>query len=646
MEEKPPEQTPEPRKKIPPIKTTKRPKKDKAGKRRGWHKSHQKKNREKVREKIADLIGSTEIPVTASKTGEGRKVVPNINLKDLASADMSVEQKDALKKVSDLLRVQLDRKSEALKIWEPLEIQEQFHKSRCRVRLIRGSNRSGKTLVAAVEIARAVTGTDPHNKYPKRGDVYIVTEEWGEVGRVIYPKLCRPGAFKVIRDKTTGHLRAYRPWDVEDRKRLDQARDAAPLIPKRYIESIAWHDKKLGQPKIIRLKNGWTIHFFSGESKPPSGSAIDIAWLDEEIAEAEWFVELNSRIAEREGIIVWTATPEIGTDQFHDYCQKAMEQIYLEPQDRDAEEYKLALADNPHITDRAKAGMASMLSDQDYQIRVLGEFASVGRIIFPEYKRMVHGIDYFEIPPRWTRYVSIDPGHQICAVLFGAVPDPVDMMDREDPFDLVLYDELYLPKCSARIFAEAMERRCRGQDFEDFVIDMHGSRVTEAGTGLSIYDQYRDALAQKEVRCRKRGSAFAMGDDDVKSSIERCRYYLGLRSAYANAPGQQTPRVRVMCKRDERGQYLPLLPNFDWEVTRWKYKVISGHATEDAETRGRCHLMATFRYLCGLNPKYVLPTYRRSNPVLDMLDREQRAYDRQMSGQSTGRVVFGPAGAC
>lgn len=502
------------------------------------------------------------------------------------------------------------------------------------------------TLVAAVEVARAATNSDPHKKYPEKGDIYVIAEQWGEIGRVIYPKLFQKGPFKVIKDKATGYLRAYRPWMEEDRARASQAREAEPLIPKRYIAKVAWHEKKLNQPALVELTTGWKIHFFSGDAKPASGSAIDIAWLDEEIKEAEWFVELNSRIADREGRIIWTATPEVGTDQFHDYCQKAQDHTYLLPHEREAEEYKLSLAENPHLSEKSKAGMASMLSDQDYQIRILGEFASVGRVIFPEYKRPLHGIEYFEIPKGWTHYASIDPGHQICAVLFAAVPDPMDMLEREDPFDLIVFDELYIPKCNAKIFAEQFERKVRDYDLEDMVIDMHGSRVTEAGSGLSIYDQYATALTERGVTCNRRKHGFALVDDDVKSSIERCRYYLGLRPAFEDRPGPATtPRLRIMCKRDERGQLHPLLPNFDWEIARWKYKVVKDHATEEPETRGRVHSMACLRYLCGLNPRFVPQKNRRKNELVSWIEREQRAYARQQTGVNRPGIVFGPAGS-
>lgn len=592
------------------------------------------------------LLNSGKPPETAEEPEDD--AVVNIDLTKLAESDRSTQIKADLLRVQELLVENMQRKSEALRLWEPMPNQDLFHKSKARTRLVRGGNRSGKTMLGAVEVARACCNADPYQKYPKSGEIYIVSEQWGEIGRVIYPKLFMKGAYKVIRDKETGLIRSYRPWTEEDKKRVSSAKDAAPLIPKRYIQSIAWHEKKLNQPALITLKTGWRIHFFSGDSKPPSGSAIDLAWLDEEIPVAEWFVELNSRIAEREGRIVWTATPEIGTDQFHDFCQKAQDQIHLLPHERDVEEYKLSVKENPHLSDKAKAGMASMLSAADYQVRFEGEFASLGRIIFPEYKKSLHGIDWFEIPRDWTFYAAVDPGHQVCAVLFGVVPDPQDMVEREDPFDLLLFDELYIPKCNARIFAQTMAKKVLGKfDLEEIVIDTHGSRVTEAGSGLSIYDQYAAELADAGVTTRRRKYGFALGSDDVKSAIEQCRHFLGFRRAFEDRPGKPTvPRMRVMCKRDERGQLHTMLPNFDWEITRWKYKVVAGHATEDPETRGRTHLMACARYLTMLNPRYVVPPRAPANEMVSWLEKEQRQFDRQQrdAGMPTQQLSFGPAG--
>lgn len=169
------------------------------------------------------------------------------------------------------------RKIEGLRLYEPLPVQSRFHASKARTRLARGSNRSGKTLCAAVEVARAVTGQDPFDKYPKQnGRAYCVARDLGELGQVMWPKLGKPGAFKIIRDEVTNEWRAYRPWDPRDHARRRDTKPAPHLIPPRMIKEIGWHNKKLGQPKMIRLYNGWEISFFSSEGVPPHGADIDL----------------------------------------------------------------------------------------------------------------------------------------------------------------------------------------------------------------------------------------------------------------------------------------------------------------------------------------------------------------------------------
>lgn len=502
------------------------------------------------------------------------------------------------------------------------------------------SANSGKTNSAAVEVARCVSRKDPYNKYPKSGDIYIVSEQWGEIGRVIYPKLFKAGAFKAIKDHETKEYRAFNP--TTDADRAADAVPAGPLIPKRLLaKPIAWHDKKLEQPERIELTTGWTIHFFSGESKPPSGSAIDLAWLDEEITRAEWFVELNSRVAERDGKIMWTATPEVGTDQFHDYCTQAEDQLILPAHERDIEQWHLTLADNPHLTEKAKAGMASMLTDVDYEVRILGNFAGAGRVIFPEYSARTHCIDRFEVPKTWTRYLSVDPGHTICAVLFAAVPNPQDMVMGgpwgSEPFEMVLYDELYIPKCTAVKLAEAMRKKTEHDDFEDFVIDMHGARQTQMASGVTVIDEYQREIEAAGVVCRRRQSRFVGGNPDTKGGIEACRRYL------APDPHTGAPRIRIMGHRGDNGIIKPLLDKLDWEMKHWKNKTVRGQVTEEPETKGRVHQVANLRYLCSMNPQYVPQVYRRNSPLQDQLEMLKRKQD-MMFPRPSQPLTFAPAG--
>jgi hypothetical protein len=591
---------------------------------------------------VTDPLPTISTPEEATKMFEP----PRTRLDFSALADAAGPDKaEILQKLADVTRVLIGRSSEALKIYEPLPTQEAFHRSRCRVRLARGSNRSGKTNCCAVEVARAVTRSDPYGKYNKTGNIYIVAEEWGEIGRVIYPKLFETNAFKVIRDKTTGEMRSYKPWLADDLARKDQAKAADPLIPKRFISKIEWYDEGRRQPSIITLKTGWVIEFFSSKSKPPSGTAIDLAWLDEEIPKAEWFIELNSRVVEREGRIIWSATPEIGTDQFYDYSQKAEEQIQLPEDSRDFEEYKMTLADNPHMTEKAKRDMASALDDQELQIRVYGEFANVGRFVWPEYSRRDHCIDIpLERIKNWTHYASFDPGYQIGACLVASVPDPVEVVDPDlmpEPFDLIVWDELYIPKCAARDMAREFHDKFGHLVFEDWVIDMHGARPHSMGDGMTTIAHYRDEFRKIGLSNRRRGVAFAHGNDDVDGAVSQVREMLKEHRMTGY------PRVRFLGKKTETGTWKPACKHFDSEITHWKNKVIDGLATDKPETKGRVHLMACMRYMAGLRPVFVQPDYGDFKPgsPLAFLAALERKTARQFGSSPAGSLNFGPAGS-
>jgi len=566
------------------------------------------------------------------------------DLSHLAELDHSTEKGRIVKKLTDLLRESTSRKTEALKLYEPLQAQQEFHRSRCRTCLIRGGNRGGKTLSTAVEVSRAVLGRDPFGKYPAGPiDAYIVGKDWLHIGETIFPKLFGKGAFKIIRDKTTGLMRAYRPWDESDKARRTEARSADPLIPKRYIQSIAWEDKKRHIPSLVTLRNGSRLLFFSGNAEPPQGMTIDIGWLDEEIPRREWFTEFSARAIDRRGRLFWSATPQIGTEQFFELHSKAEEQVFLPVAERDIEEFYISLGDNLHIDKESQEKFLATLSDYERLIRGDGEFASAGRIIWPEYRKSLHLIEQFDIPPNWTRFAAIDPGRSICAVLFGACPDPRDMIGRDDPFEIVLYDEIYFPQCTAMKFGELMRDKMYGVTIEDISIDFHGSAIREIGSGMSIYEQYRDAMAHYGVKSVRRGHGFLTSDHGVESAIEKVRSYL------IPSPMTNWPMLRIMAQKNQRGLLESRLPNLEWEMLRWKYKVEVTRegplATNKPETRGRVHACACLRYLIGMRPGWVPPPkgVLPAHHPLRMAQKLERMAARQ-NAPLPSPTTFGPSG--
>lgn len=516
-----------------------------------------------------------ELPKKPRKPGSGRpkgsknKVEPLQLLPSDQAADLKAYLIEKLK-----------RRIDGLKLYRAMPLQAAFHTSGAKEKLIRGSNRSGKTTAAAVEFARAVTGLD--ERYPKEhGIAYLVGKDGKEVANVMYKLLFRAGAFKIIRDEVTGEWRSYNPSSVGDLLRIKEARLSPPLIPPRLIKSIAWENKKANLPTVIILHNNWEIHCFSSNAKPPHGTQIDLAWFDEEILDPDWYPEVSARLVDRNGKFLWSATPQAGTAQLYELHERADHQLRLPQQDRTIEEFVALLADNQHLTGKQKEEFAGKLSPEEVMVRIHGEFASHGMRVFPEFSEKTHECPFIDIPHDWTRYVAIDPGRQICGVLFAAIPPG----GRDDSVCLYIYDELYIAQCSAEIFGQKMRQKCAGQSIEAFIIDHQMSRMTETGSGRTIEDQYAEALQRNGVTCHRTGCGFTWGVADPVGGVEAVRQYI------------QSNRLRVLADR---------CPNFKWEMKRyWYERDRDGRVTDKPRDRGPVHLCACIRYIVQDEPKYV-----------------------------------------
>ena len=129
-----------------------------------------------------------------------------IDVQQIASEGQAFELR---RKVVELA----NRRIEGLKLYNAMPVQQAFHMSHAKERVARGSNQSGKTLVAAIEVARAVTGQDQFDRYPKRDGVcYVVGFDGRHLADPMWKKLARAGAFRIIRDLGTKAWRTFKPW--------------------------------------------------------------------------------------------------------------------------------------------------------------------------------------------------------------------------------------------------------------------------------------------------------------------------------------------------------------------------------------------------------------------------------------------------
>lgn len=540
---------------------------------------------------------------------------------------MTQYQRDSIKEVQSELR---ERRLEALRLYRPNENQEAVHACTASEILVIGGNRSGKSLCTFVEDARAVTGQDPYNKYPKEnGILVIVGKDWKHIGLVCVPLMFRAGAFRIIRDEKTNEWRAYNP--VTDAHRKGETKPAPPLIPPRMIKKQSWVLKSANYMQYCQLHNGWEIHFFSSEGEPVQGYQSNRCHVDEDVNNENWVPELQARLVDRKGVFCWSAMPHstnnalLGLKERADASEQALGDKSI------IRQFKLRMLDNPYLdTEEKKKSIErwAALGEDVLRMRAEGDFVTDSVLCYPNFDMRIHGMERSElpdgqIPHEWTRYAVIDPGHSVTAVLLCAVPPNEDYW--------LVYDQLYLRQCNAEVFGEEFTKKVRNWHFHAFLIDAHGGRLRDIGSGRLPVEQYTEQLIRRGVRSQITGSSFLAGCDDIQARMESTRTALHIRP-------QGTPTLRVL-----RGS----CPDLEREIKRYRKLVnyVAGTAivTDKPNTKGEVHLCQCLEYLCAYRPKYHRPPVRNGEPepwwVQWQKDRKKRL------GEGGGAFVcLGPQG--
>ena len=535
----------------------------------------------------------------------------------------------ALEQMRELQSELVGRRLEALRLYEPMPLQDEFHRSVASERVVIGGNRSGKSLSTFIEDARAATGQDPYNKYPKEnGNLVIIGRNWPHIGMVVYPMLFKAGAFKIIRDEVTGEWRAFRPGEDDHRK--DQAKPAPPMIPPRMIKDMSWILKNASYLNKAELTNGWTIYCFSSEGAPPQGFQADLVHIDEDVSNEQWVGEMQARLADRKGRFVWSAMPHSRNDALLGLCERAEREVEQGNQNPIIKKFTLRFLDNKHIDQEEKKKNIerwSALGQDELRMRAEGEFTTESTLMYPTFNKSVHimrrdDLPDGRVPPEWTRYVAIDPGHAVMATLFAAVPP-------HEKF-LLIYDELYIRNCNALIWGEQFWDKVKEQHIYAAIMDMHGGLLRDLGSGRLPHELYSEELKKRKFRFQLGGHTFIPGSDDIPARTSLVRKLLHIQ-------GDGTTRLKFL-----EGA----CPNLIRELQRYRKKTttVNGQVfvTDHPQTRGEVHACQALEYLCAYEPSYHQPprTFGADPWWVSWLAERQR---RKRESQDPC-IILGPTG--
>ena len=443
--------------------------------------------------------------------------------------------------------------------------------------LLTGSNRGGKTLLAAARFASiardiplmTMDGELIDCRLPHQKDrallMWVIGDYLKHIGQTIFRVLFLPGLFKTVIDKDTGFPRAWNPvqfpsdWQIPAKDRLP----SPPLIPgldlqhnispTSDIQEVAWYHSNLNQFESVLLKSGTRIFAYANSSEVKQGDPVDEIWMDEHLVFDEYYDEYVMRLLDNSGRILWSTIPRDESAAYGQVEERAaVQEEEAAKGERKLEDvstrcHRVTLAQNPFIPESEKIKAAERLSgDRAQLVRIQGQRSDRIIAIYGEFNPDFHCVKYSDAsmndlvtealeannwnpPANWTKELIIDPGTVKPGVLFGCVPPP-EMWDHGEPY-FIIYDELYMSirRNDAYQIAGKITEREMVPFFERMIIDNQAARQKPAGFSLTIGQQYAAAFEQKKIQSVQNGYSFLPGDPDFIQRSGKVRTALRMR---------------------------------------------------------------------------------------------------------------------
>lgn len=542
------------------------------------------------------------------------------------------------------------RELEPLNLYQPTPKQDEYHSCMAKECLFQAGNQIGKSLAGFVEDARAVLGKDPYKKYPEtHGKIAIVGYKESHIALNVHRYLLQPGAFDIIRDKETGIWRTFHPWVPQDAARKREAVPCPPMIPERYIESIHWKSRSGCIFKRIDLTTGWQIYAFSSTAKPDQGFQLDLAHIDEDIINENWYTELIARLSMREGRLRWTALPHNENDALNRVAERA---------EQEAEDYartgvkpttaivRATIFDNPYMTEETRQENIKRwkaIGEDEYRKRALGELVTDSIRMYPTFTPNVHALqrhtetqasvlgEYLttkQIPENWCLRLFLDPGFDMLGALVIATP-PCESFH-------IAVRELYLHQCTPFIFAQKLSDTLHGRWLQANYIDAKGGALTSLADGRRPQDVYEEEMRKHKIFSVETKHRFRAACDVREYRETKMRERLAILGDNSNIP-------EFLYDEEQ-------CPNLAMEMSRFRKQKIKGTVIDKGDRRKKTHLVDCWEYAAAENlfyrrpPKRIVNETRSERRVKAYLERKKAKRQKaamSLGNSSGGGIILG-----
>lgn len=543
-------------------------------------------------------------------------------------------------RLKDLLRQRSLREREALAVFRPLPNQVPIFTSTASEFVVRGGNRSGKSVCGVALFSAALTrqqiigpdGNPLPYQWPKWPLITWVIG-WGEdhIGQTLFRLLFEPGIFNVV--KVDGAWRVFNP--ATDGELAEFAVPAEPMIPKRFIKEMKFTDAGNKVFSRVELHNGNKIFAFTSTGEVKKGDPVDLIWVDEDIRWTSHVAEWQARLSDRKGRFIWTAWPKSSNMALVRMSKRAEEQRNREV--KDVEETVLRFSDNPFMDDEEKRKRREGWDDEERRSRDYGEFVMDKVLMYPEFSESLHGVPSLELvddpiskiyrdrrafPLEWTRYLVMDPGHSTLCILFF-VSAPEDICGGKC---VILENELYWhrPKSRDQVCKQIMTV-VGGKHYEAFIMDSRAGRQTPLTLGGTIKFHWSQAFEKRGIRSARTKSNFINGSDNVESRCNLVRTWL-----YSD---ESPPIFRVVAERcpktvEEFGLY---------------QKVMVKEEVQDKPIAVKNDAMNCIEYMAAHGAKHV-PRTSSANQGSPAYQEAMRWRDDAAKKSQVGFFHLGPGG--